>query len=55
MSLGVATFDPCQPQSLDELLGVADARMYAQKRAAGAVQAAPSLGRDDAVLSRRLS
>lgn len=55
MSLGVATFDPCQPQSLDELLGVADARMYAQKRAAGAVQAAPSFGRDDAGLSRRLS
>ncbi len=34
MSLGVTTFDPKAPESLDMLLAAADAAMYVQKRAA---------------------
>jgi diguanylate cyclase (GGDEF)-like protein len=33
LSIGIARYDPTQPCSVDELLGLADARMYAEKRA----------------------
>jgi GGDEF domain-containing protein len=33
MSAGVSRFDPEDPRSLDELMAVADERMYAKKRA----------------------
>jgi len=32
LSIGIARYDPTQPCSVDELLGLADARMYAEKR-----------------------
>ena len=32
LSIGLARYDPTQPCSVDELLGLADARMYAEKR-----------------------
>jgi len=32
LSIGLARYDPTQPCSLDELLGLADARMYAEKQ-----------------------
>lgn len=32
LSIGIARYDPAQPCSVDELLGLADARMYAEKR-----------------------
>ena len=45
MSAGLAMFDPREPRTLDELLAVADEKMYACKRAkaaahAGAISAA---------------
>ncbi len=33
LSIGIARYDPAQPCSVEELLGLADARMYAEKRA----------------------
>ena len=33
LSIGLARYDPTQPCSVDELVGLADARMYAEKRA----------------------
>jgi len=32
LSIGIARYDPLEPCSLGELLGLADARMYAEKR-----------------------
>ncbi len=42
MSLGLVSFDPAMPHSVDDLLASADARMYAAKRGKGLGVAAPT-------------
>ena len=48
LSLGAAAFDPAAPRTLDQLLQLADERMYAAKRERRAARAAPGEAREGA-------